>query len=44
MRSFGVKVNEVIDGQWRLDAVGPEGVTLTWLPGSEKKNLIFAAS
>ena len=41
LRSFGVKATEVIDGQWRVDAVQPQGVTLTWLPGGMKKTLAF---
>ena len=41
LRSFGVKASEVIDGQWRVDAVQPQGVTLTWLPGGVKKTLAF---
>ena len=41
-RSFGVRVNEVIDGQWRVDAVGPQSMSLTWLPGSIKKTVAFS--
>lgn len=41
LRSFGVKAAEVIDGQWRVDAVQPQGVTLTWLPGGVKKTIAF---
>ncbi len=43
-RSFGVRVNEVIDGQWRVDAVGPQSVSLTWLPGSIKKTVAFSSA
>jgi type IV secretory pathway VirB10-like protein len=43
-RSFGARVNEVIDGQWRVDAVGPQSMSLTWLPGSIKKTVTFASS
>jgi hypothetical protein len=43
-RSFGVKVNEVIDGQWRVDAVEPQSLSLTWLPGSLKKTVLFSSS
>jgi hypothetical protein len=43
-RSFGVRVNDVIDGQWRVDAVGPQNMSLTWLPGSIKKTVTFASS
>ena len=43
-RSFGVKAADVIDGQWRVDAVAPRGLTLTWLPGGVKKTLALAPS
>ena len=44
LRSFGVKPADVIDGQWRVDSVAAQGLTLTWLPGSLKKTLTFGAS
>jgi hypothetical protein len=44
LRSFGAKAADVIDGQWRVDAIQPQGVTLTWLPGSVKKTLAFGSS
>ena len=44
MRSFGVKASDVIDGQWRVDAVQPRGLALTWLPGGVKKTLALAPS
>ncbi len=43
-RSFGAKASDVIDGVWRVDAVDPAGVTLTWLPGDIKRTLGFPAS
>ena len=43
-RSFGVKASDVIDGQWRVDAVPPRGHALTWLPGGIKKTLALAPS
>jgi hypothetical protein len=43
-RSFGVKAGEVIDGQWRVDAVQAQSLLLTWLPSSVKKTVAFAAS
>ena len=43
-RSFGVKASDVIDGQWRVDAVPPRGLALTWLPGGIKKTLALAPS
>jgi hypothetical protein len=43
-RSFGVKAGEVIDAVWRVDAVQPQGLLLTWLPGSLKKTVAFTAS
>jgi hypothetical protein len=43
-RSFGAKAGEVIDGAWRVDAVAPDGVTLTWLPGGLSRTLSFPSS
>ena len=43
-RSFGVKADDVIDGQWRVDAVQERGLTLTWLPAGVKKTLALAPS
>ena len=43
-RSFGARVNDVIDGVWRVDAVDSDGVTLTWLPGSVTRTLAFPSS
>ena len=43
-RSFGAKAADVIDGTWRVDAVQPDGVTLTWLPGGISRTLAFPSS
>lgn len=43
-RSLGAKAADVIDGDWRVDAVTPQGVTLTWLPGGIKKTITFGAT
>jgi hypothetical protein len=43
LRSFGVKVADVIDGQWRVDDVQARGITITWLPGGVKTTLVFAS-
>lgn len=43
-RSFGVTASDVIDGHWRVDAVPPRGLVLTWLPGGIKKTLALAPS
>jgi len=40
-RSIGVKANDLIDTQWRVDQVDAEGLTLTWLPSGEKKTIAF---
>lgn len=34
-RTLGVKAKDVIDGQWRVDAVDATGMTLTWLPSGQ---------
>lgn len=43
-RSLGAKATDLIDGDWRVDAVTPQGVTLTWLPGGIKKTITFGSS
>ncbi|MGK2899648.1 MAG: hypothetical protein ACSLE9_13335 [Burkholderiaceae bacterium] len=42
-RSLGAKAADLIDGDWRVDAVTPQGVTLTWLPGGIKKTITFGS-
>ncbi len=44
LRSLAVAAGDVIDGQWRVDAVRDDGVTLTWLPGGQQQQLGFRAS
>ncbi len=43
-RSFGAKAGDVIDGDWRVETVDPDGVTLTWLPGAITRTLNFPSS
>lgn len=43
-RSFGVKAGDVIDGQWRVDSVEAQTVTVTWLRTGARKTLSFASS
>ena len=43
-RSFGVKAGDVIDGQWRVDSVEAQSVTVTWLRTGARKTLSFASS
>lgn len=43
-RTLGVRVQDLIDGQWRVEEVGAAGVTLTWLPGGVRQTLSFRAS
>ena len=40
-RTLVLGVGEVIDQQWRIDAIGPTGAQLTWLAGGQKQNLAF---
>ena len=44
LRSLAVAAGEVIDGQWRVDAVQAQGITLTWLPGGQRQTLGFKPS
>jgi hypothetical protein len=43
-RSLAAKAGDVIDGQWRVDSVGPNGLALTWLPGQQTQTLTFRPS
>lgn len=43
-RSLSAKAGDVIDGQWRVDSVGPSGLALTWLPGQQTQTLTFRPS
>ena len=39
LRTVNAKANDVIDGQWRVDQVLPNSMTLTWLPGNLQQTL-----
>jgi hypothetical protein len=43
-RTLGVRLHDVIDGQWRVDAIGSRDMTLTWLPGGLSQTLAFRPS
>ncbi|MFN7726818.1 MAG: hypothetical protein ACK5QH_17310 [Rubrivivax sp.] len=38
-RSLGVRVGEVLDGQWRVDRITRSALHLTWLPGGQAVQL-----
>lgn len=42
-RTLGVKPKDVVDGQWRVDAVDAAGLTLTWLPSGQTLTLTLAS-
>ncbi|MDC8771003.1 hypothetical protein [Roseateles albus] len=42
-RTLVLGVGELIDQQWRIDAIGPTGAQLTWLAGGQKQNLAFSS-
>ena len=44
LRSIAVKAGDTVDGQWRIDAVGEQSVTLTWLPGNISQQIAFKSS
>lgn len=41
-RSAVVGVGEVVDGQWRIDAIEPAGLRLTYLPLGQSQFIAFA--
>ena len=44
LRSFDVRAGDVLDGQWRIDAVTTEGLTVTWLPAGKRQQIGFKSS
>lgn len=44
LRSIAVKAGDIVDDQWRIDAVGTQSVTLTWLPGNASQQIGFKSS
>ena len=44
LRSLAVGAGEVVDGQWRIDAIQAQSITLTWLPGGQRQTLGFKPS
>ena len=44
LRSIDVRVGELIDGQWRLDSVGSDGIVVTWLPAGKRQQIGFKSS
>ncbi|MCX2864105.1 hypothetical protein OOZ63_19950, partial [Paucibacter sp. PLA-PC-4] len=43
-RSLNAKAGDVIDGQWRVERVGPNGLGLLWLPGQQSQTITFRPS
>lgn len=40
-RALSVKRGDVIDGQWRVEQVSTQGISLTWLPAKLPQNIAF---
>ena len=40
-RALSVRRGDVIDGQWRVEQVSSQGLSLVWLPGGLPQNLVF---
>lgn len=43
-QTLGVQVEDVIDGQWRVDAIDARGLSITWLPGGLRQTVLFRSS
>ncbi len=41
LRTEVLGVGEVLDRQWRIDAIEPQAVQLSWLRGEQKKTLSY---
>lgn len=44
VQTLGVRVEDVIDGQWRVDAIDARGLAITWLPGGLRQTVLFRSS
>ena len=42
--TLGVKAQDVVDGQWRIDSIGPTGLSVIWLPGGQRQLLAYRPS
>ena len=42
-KALSAKRGDVIDGQWRVEQVSINGVSLTWLPAKLPQNIVFKA-
>ncbi|MBT9493352.1 MAG: hypothetical protein IV107_13650, partial [Paucibacter sp.] len=42
-RTLVLGVGELIDQQWRIEAIGPTGAQLLWLSGGQKQNLAYSS-
>lgn len=42
-RTLVLGVGELIDQQWRIEAIGPSGAQLLWLAGGQKQNLAYSS-
>ena len=40
-RTLAVKAGEVIDNQWKVESIGPTGLTLVWQPAKLKQMIAF---
>jgi hypothetical protein len=43
-RTIGARASEVLDGQWRIEEVGAQGLAVTWLPGGQRVQVPFRPS
>ena len=43
-QTLGVRAGDVVDGQWRVEAVDGAGVSLTWIPAGLRQTLNFRPS
>ncbi len=42
-RTLVLGVGDVLDQQWRIDAIGPAGAQLSWLANGQKQNLAYSS-
>jgi hypothetical protein len=40
-RTLTAQVGDVLDGDWRVDAIRSNAITLTWLPANSSQTLAY---
>lgn len=44
LRTISARVNDLVDGQWRLESIQPGGVVLVWVSGGQRQTVNYRTS